>query len=208
MLPDLDIAQDRALRARRNGGRSKGPVTAEGKARAATNARRYGFRSGEFWLLPDEDETAFEALHDEQRGACAPQGETEEALVQDLVRAIWKKTRADRLEAALLGDIFDAEDGNERLRLVRSLSTLVRYRNGILRDHERALKALLASKAERAAAARLAKQAAGPSPPPARPTPCTNEPSELEPVDTPRPLNRAERRRLEALERQNRRRAA
>jgi hypothetical protein len=203
-----DPAHQRAERARRNGARSHGPVSPEGKARAAANARRYGFRSGEFWLMPDEDEGEFAALHARQARAFAPADEGQEALVQELVRALWKKARADRLEAVLLTDIFAAEGAEERLRLTRSLGTLVRYRARIERDHERALKALLAAKAHRAQAARNATPAPGAEPPAPRLAARTNEPGIAPPEPAAPSLNRAERRRLAALERQVKRRAA
>jgi hypothetical protein len=213
----------RADRARANGALSRGPASPEGKARAAANARGQGFRSSGFWLLPDEDGAAFEALCRRQTAELGAVGEAQGALVLELVQAVWKQARADRLEAVLLDDIFTAESAGERLKLVRSLGTLVRYRNALLKDHGRALRRLgelQAQARERppekpdvapdtAPAAPEAARAA--VPPGAR----TNEPTNhhAAPPTPPRaepdrPRNRQERRRRAALERQKQRRAA
>jgi hypothetical protein len=208
MNPTATAAPDRAAQARLNGARSSGPTSPEGKARSAANARRYGFRSGEFWLLPDEDPDAFAALHASKVRLLAPVGEDEEALVRDFVCAEWKAIRADRLEAALLGDVFAAETAGERLRLTRSLGTLTRYRAQIDRDQQRALKTLLALKDARRATARRAGDSPQSRPDAPVALVCTNEPSALEAALPPGPLSRAERRGLAAIERRNGKRAA
>ena len=89
---------------RRNGARSKGPVTQEGKARASRNALKHGLTAMEHLVLEDEVPDALEALIAtvaEETGAAS---EIEPRLARRLAIAFWKGERAEQIETAL----FDA----------------------------------------------------------------------------------------------------
>ena len=89
------------LASRRNGARSRGPVTAEGKARAARNALRHGLCSAETVLVPGEDPSEFAELLADLRAEHRPRDLSEDLLVQRLAVTVWKLARCDRLEAGL-----------------------------------------------------------------------------------------------------------
>src|SRR3954468_11046871 len=89
---------------RRNGARSKGPVTPEGKERASRNALKHGLTALHHLVLEDEVPDALEALIatvTEETGAAT---EIELRLARRLAIALWKGERAERIETAL----FDA----------------------------------------------------------------------------------------------------
>ena len=89
---------------RRNGARSKGPVTEEGKDRASRNALKHGLTAIHHLVLEDEVPDALEALIatvTEETGAAS---EIEARLARRLAIALWKGERAERIETAL----FDA----------------------------------------------------------------------------------------------------
>ncbi|MGI9491863.1 MAG: hypothetical protein ACR2QF_05610 [Geminicoccaceae bacterium] len=50
----------RAEASRRNGAKSKGPMTTDGKARASKNALKHGLRAASTVLLDGEEEADFE----------------------------------------------------------------------------------------------------------------------------------------------------
>src|SRR4051812_49025622 len=90
--------------ARRNGARSKGPVTPEGKERASRNALKHGLTALHHLVLEDEVPDALEALIvtiAEETGATS---EIEARLARRLALALWKGERAERIETTL----FDA----------------------------------------------------------------------------------------------------
>lgn len=93
-------SEPQRLASRLNGARSRGPVTAEGRARASRNAFRHGLRAATL-LAPGEDPAAFEALVDGLRTEYAPADATRELLVERLAATLWKLRRCDRLEAEL-----------------------------------------------------------------------------------------------------------
>ena len=121
----------RAEQARVNGARSRGPVTAIGKARSSRNALRHGLRAQ--LLVPEEDEAAFRGMAGRLFAEIGPAGELEGFLVADLATAMWRSGRARRLEAqALAGEEPDAA----RLELA------LRYQGSASRDLFRLLRAL------------------------------------------------------------------
>jgi hypothetical protein len=90
--------------ARRNGARSRGPVSSEGKARASRNALKHGLTAIRHLVLDDEDAAELEALTARLMEEIDPTSEVEVLLVQRLAAAFWKGERAERMEVAL----FDA----------------------------------------------------------------------------------------------------
>jgi hypothetical protein len=145
----------RAEASRRNGAKSRGPKTPEGKARSAQNALKHGFRAQQHIVLPSEDAAAFEALEAALLEELAPEGALQCVLAQRIVSAAWRLERAERLEAELFerhhfpgGDLGLAliRDGNGP----RSFDTLLRYRGGTLAELWRALRTLKALQAEAA----------------------------------------------------------
>ena len=91
----------RAEASRRNGARSRGPVSAEGRACAARNALKHGLRAQKVALLEDEDEAEFLAFSAALHAELAPAGALQEHLVASLALAAWRGRRSDRIEAEL-----------------------------------------------------------------------------------------------------------
>jgi hypothetical protein len=183
----MTTSSARAAASRRNGARSRGPVSAAGKARSARNATRHGLRAQSL-LLADESARDFARFANALRAELAPVGALESELALRITAAAWRARRADRLEAALLEGHRDvsADRAGERqaalgLGLIRdgngprALETLVRYRGSVLTELFRGLGALRLLQAEAAgvAAANLPQPARVAL---TRPLPRPNEP--------------------------------
>ena len=89
---------------RRNGARSKGPVTPEGKARASRNALTHGLCAMRHLVLEDEVPDDLEALIAHLAAEVGAASEIAARLARRLAIAFWKGERAERIEVAL----FDA----------------------------------------------------------------------------------------------------
>ena len=89
---------------RRNGAHSKGPVTADGKARASRNALKHGLCAMEHLVLEDEVPDDLDALIVHLTDEVGAATEIEARLARRLAIAFWKGERAERIEVAL----FDA----------------------------------------------------------------------------------------------------
>ncbi len=61
-MPSFGLPNARAEASRRNGAKSRGPKTPEGKAHSAQNALKHGLRARKYVVLPDEDAAAFQTL--------------------------------------------------------------------------------------------------------------------------------------------------
>ena len=145
----------RAAASRANGSKSKGPRTAEGKARSSQNALRHGICAKKFLLLPDDSRAQFAALQTALLEDLAPEGALQTLLAHRLVAAAWRLARADRLEFELFSahDALDAGPGRALVRDgrdARVFPTLVRYRGAAQAEFFRTLKVLKGLQAEAA----------------------------------------------------------
>jgi hypothetical protein len=89
---------------RRNGARSRGPVTPEDKARASRNALKHGLDALHHLVLEDEAPEELEQLTARLLDEVGAATELEGRLARRLAIAFWKGERAERIEVAL----FDA----------------------------------------------------------------------------------------------------
>ena len=87
---------------RRNGARSRGPVTPEGKARASRNAVKHGLTAMTHLVLEGEDAGELEELTFRMVVETGAVSEIEARLARRLAIAFWKGERAERMEVALL----------------------------------------------------------------------------------------------------------
>jgi hypothetical protein len=154
-MSSFGLPSARAEASRRNGAKSRGPRTPEGKARSAQNALKHGFRAHKHMVLPGEDAAGFAELEAALLADLAPDGPLQEALAQRIVAATWRLERAERIEAQLFARMM--EGGNMGLALIRdgngarAFDTLLRYRGTAAAELWRALRALKALQAEAAA---------------------------------------------------------
>ena len=132
--PPTDLAARRAERARRNGARSRGPVSERGKARSSRNALRHGLTAQVHLVLDRDDEAEFMALATALDSELAPRGTLEGFLVARLTAAMWHTGRAERMEARAFA--AGADPDPDRLRLA------LRYRGSVQRELFRCLGAL------------------------------------------------------------------
>jgi hypothetical protein len=184
---------------RRNGARSRGPKTPEGKARSARNALKHGLRAQKYVTLPEEDAAEFADLEAAMVEELAPEGALQTILARRVAVAAWRLARADRLEVELFAERHVANrslglallgrrvgdgaptpfrrpsDGNG----TRSFETLLRYRGAAMAEFWRALRTLKALQAEQATTLEAAQVVAPqPTPPrPRAPAPVPNEPA-------------------------------
>jgi hypothetical protein len=201
----VSVSSARAEASRKNGARSRGPRTAEGKARSAQNALKHGLRAQKHMVLPDEDGGEFRALEVALIEELSPVGALQAVLAQRIAVAAWRLRRADRIEAEVLGH-QRGRDGDLGLAVIRdangagALATLLRYRGSALGEFTRSLRTLKALQAEarapasapvRLAAVRPAAAAQRAEPPAAR----AKQPDEPErrrdPGERGRPADRA-----------------
>ena len=152
----VPMSNARTEASRKNGAKSRGPKTAEGKARSARNALKHGMRAQKHVVMPQEDGAEFAALEAALMAELAPVGALQLVLARRIAVAAWRLARADRLEAELFAERgFDGaslgvsmiRDGNG----TRSLETLLRYRGAAMAEFWRALRTLKALQAEHAA---------------------------------------------------------
>ena len=155
---DICLSAARAEASRRNGAKSRGPKTPQGKARSSQNALKHGLRAQKYVVLPNENATEFKALEAGLMEELAPEGALQSVLAQRVVAAAWRLERAERIEAELFAREMDGPFGKGDLGLAlirdgngaRAFDTLLRYRGGTLAEFWRALRTLKALQAEAA----------------------------------------------------------
>ena len=151
----VPVSNARAEASRRNGARSRGPKTEEGKASSAQNALRHGMRAQKHLVLPDEDAASSTALEAALVEELAPVGALQTVLARRVAVAAWRLARADRIESRAVRGAAGA-DGGLGLALIRdgngarSFETLLRYRGAAMAEFWRALRTLKALQAEQA----------------------------------------------------------
>src|SRR3712207_4547335 len=87
---------------RKNGARSRRPVSAEGKARASRNALKHSLCALHHLVLDGESAAELEGLTERLLEELGAEGGLEVLLVRRIAIAFWKSERAERMEVALL----------------------------------------------------------------------------------------------------------
>jgi hypothetical protein len=151
------VSNARIEASRKNGAKSRGPKTPEGKARARLNAIKHGMRAAMHVVLPDENALEFHALQEALLDELAPEGALQLVLARRVAVAAWRLARADRMEVELFEErrwenagvgMALIRDGNG----TRSFETLMRYRSAAMAEFMRALRTLKALQAGQATA--------------------------------------------------------
>jgi hypothetical protein len=154
----VPVSDARAEASRKNGAKSRGPKTPEGKARSSPNALKHGMRAEKYVVLPEEDAGEFADLQAALIEELAPVGALQTVLARRVAVAAWRLARADRIEVELFAErgygaagaaVALIRDGNG----TRSFETLLRYRGAAMAEFWRALRTLKALQAEQVAEA-------------------------------------------------------
>lgn len=185
--------------ARMNGAKSKGPVTAEGKAKSSQNAVKHGMRAYNAFVLGNESKATFDELCDDLARTHQPVGDHENHLAWQIAGVIWRERRLWETETALIDLEMDKQNlqlpaqangkTDEPLRTAhafkaladesRALHLLVRYQNSLVRQRVSALETLRTLQAER-----LSLE---PAPIPEHPQPAEVQPEEVEVTERTQP---------------------
>ena len=94
-----------------NAALSTGPSSPEGKAVSSRNATTHGL-TGNFAVLPHEDNAEFEGFMLGYLGAFQPRNHHEFFLVERMVESRWKLDRLKRMEAALVQQMTSQDTTN------------------------------------------------------------------------------------------------
>lgn len=116
-----------------NGSRSRGPVTAAGKARSAANSLKHGLHSSVL-VLNNESVEEFEALLAQYLEIYRPADPRQLALVHEMVNATWRLNRILALETAGIdlevdrrrhAELEDIPSADEATRTHMAVSALI-----------------------------------------------------------------------------------
>ena len=161
------MSSDRRIESSRaNGAKSHGPVTEEGKQRAAANSLKHGL-TAETLVLSNEKRDEFDRILAANDAEFTPQSESQMHLVRELSAAQWRQYRCWAIETSKFDmqmDIMEDElavkfrkiDEPVRQALAfdalaekTSFTVLIRYESNFRRQYHKALSALLAIRKER-----------------------------------------------------------
>lgn len=84
-----------------NGAKSRGPVTAEGKAKSSRNAVKFGIFSKDL-LLPGESQEDFDALLNALLDEHQPAGHLEAGIIERIAVTMWRQQRLLKAERATI----------------------------------------------------------------------------------------------------------
>ncbi len=88
--------------ARRNGSRSRGPVTPEGKARVSQNGTKHGLAGSKCIVLEGESEEKWQSLLESCIAQFQPRTDLELELVEEIAAARWRIRRSRTVETAMI----------------------------------------------------------------------------------------------------------
>ena len=126
--------------ARRNGAKSKGPVTLEGKRISALNATRHGLRAGKPFVLENESAEDFEEFREAIVQRCQPADKLELDLCVEMAHARWRLHRTWAIETAMLDNKMTQQHEHlleewspldEGTRLSEAWTALANYGQGL-----------------------------------------------------------------------------
>ena len=126
--------------ARRNGAKSKGPVTLEGKRISALNATRHGLRAEKPFVLENESAEDFEEFREAIVQRCQPADKLELDLCVEMAHARWRLHRTWTIETAMLDNKMTQQHEHlleewspldEGTRLSEAWTALANYGQGL-----------------------------------------------------------------------------
>jgi hypothetical protein len=114
------------ISARANGARSRGPVTAAGKARSSQNAIRHGLFA-KCVVMSNESSVGFHQWREQFIQRFGPFEGVELAVVEEMVAASWRLRRIWALETGVFDEALAAQPpGNEMARTVAAFRSLAK----------------------------------------------------------------------------------
>jgi len=168
----MSISAAHSSAARENGAHSHGPVSAEGKARSAQNARKHGLFAT-INLSNSEEKEQFSSLLQTYLEEYSPATLDEHRCVREMVNAEWRLAAIRRAVDIMQLHVAESMDAPEESRQSlafqqladsgQALSAALRYERHFQRQYDKALLQLLASrrasKTDREAIARRTDEA-------------------------------------------------
>src|SRR3954451_16157885 len=151
--PDLPRKPSRAEAARTNGARSRGPVTADGKARSSRNALAHGLRARSLTPVPalGESQPVLDAYLAAYRREFSAPGPYARDLAEAIACANLRAARAERLEAQFLPELIANGESLAGPDARAALALILRYRREAELSAKRARQELEALARARAA---------------------------------------------------------
>jgi uncharacterized protein YecA (UPF0149 family) len=126
---------------RQNAERSRGPVTAEGRARVSQNAAKFGLFSVANFVRPEEQDV-FNEFESGYLTELSPETLLEQTLAREIIQAAWRLRRCANLEVTPPEDLDN--EALDRLQV-----SIDRTRAAAQRTFHRSLKELRRLQAER-----------------------------------------------------------
>ncbi len=134
---------------RANARRSTGPITEEGKARSAQNARVHGLCSRQLHLADEEETAIFASLRDALSSELVPVGELELLHIETILHSRWNLRRIRMNEAKLLASVPDPFMDSETRAALKTLAIYTSRHERACRNAFKELKPLQNERAAR-----------------------------------------------------------